>query len=595
MVRYIDKSSRDQRLQNALEHLVSGEPVNSATARDAILDSWRRSKFWDLSPDVLDPPYYSSIDHGGRLERAASAVIDHLERTLAGTSMSVILTDRHGRVLVRRSDDRQLLHRLDSINLAPGFSYAEEHVGTNGIGSAIECRNPFFVVGAEHFAHPLAAMSCAGSPIVHPITGRLEGVIDLTCAFENATPLMRALAMQAAGAIQQSLLDQRSLSEKSLLQGFLAANPSSNRPVVGISGDLVMTNAASAQLLNSADHHALRDAATRLARSRRRSSEFLLSSGVSTTLHVRSVDMFNGVILQLTFPKTPNDVPSALKVPSSPTINGLAGRSPAWQRAVQHVDAAYHERKRLLVVGEPGTGKLALLMATHEARRSSLPLLALEPAQLSPNAGAEHEAFIANQIHLGGGTLVFKHLDSLPDDGIPRISDWLTRRRNQPDLWITATFRIAPDVQVPEAIRSHFDCIIELPPLRHRLEDIHDIVSELLKSTSLARHVRVSSEAMHIIATYPWPGNVAELRDALNGALSHRTGDQITVGDLPAAIHRTTRRALSEWESTECDLIVNALREAHGDKGTAARRLGLSRATVYRKLRNYGIDTRTIR
>ena len=93
----------------------------------------------------------------------------------------MILTDSDGVVLERRTGDSALHQHLDKVWLAPGFSYAEKFVGTNGIGTALEGRGPAQVFGHEHYVEHLADLACAGAPIWHPVTGKLLGVVDLTC------------------------------------------------------------------------------------------------------------------------------------------------------------------------------------------------------------------------------------------------------------------------------------------------------------------------------------------------------------------------------------------------------------------------------
>jgi transcriptional regulator of acetoin/glycerol metabolism len=84
---------------------------------------------------------------------------------------SVILTDARGVVLRRLTADHDLERHLDSIQLAPGFSYAGEFAGTNGIGTALESGQAAHVSGHEHYAGQLADLACAAVPIRHPVSG----------------------------------------------------------------------------------------------------------------------------------------------------------------------------------------------------------------------------------------------------------------------------------------------------------------------------------------------------------------------------------------------------------------------------------------
>lgn len=576
------------RVERAKGGLLTDEPFDFSTVPDPILGSWRRSKFWGVSPDTLDPPFFDEIDVQGKLASAALPAIDHLEAVFAGTSMCVILTDRHGRVLQRRSEDSALLRHLDSIHLATGFSYAEEHVGTNGIGSAIEEREPFFVAGAEHFVHPLATVSCAGAPIVHPTTGRLEGVLDLTCRAGDATPLMQVIASEAARGISQLLLEQSSAAERSLFQEFVAANRRSVRAIVAVNEGVVITNTAAARLLNAVDHDVLSDAAQRMISTGRQTGEIQLSIGLMAKLHLRSTAACNGIVLELSVPRRSEARSAAPPSGLSRTELSLGGHSVSWERTLARVAASCRARERLLVVGEPGTGKLSLIVAAHRGCHPDLPLEIIRPTSLAPNRGADHEAF-ASTVPATGGTAVLQHLHTLSRNEISRITDWVRRRGRKGGLWIAATFCAAANEGVPDELTLAFDAVVEVPPLRYRVEDVRDLVPKLLERLAPGKGVTVGQDAMQLLLRHPWGGNVAELEASLHSALTHRSGAQIKAEDLPATIHSTKRGVLSEWEARECDLIVTALLEAEGDKVKAAQRLGISRATIYRKLRSYGI------
>jgi transcriptional regulator of acetoin/glycerol metabolism len=99
-----------------------------------------------------------------------------------------------------------------------------------------------------------------------------------------------------------------------------------------------------------------------------------------------------------------------------------------------------------------------------------------------------------------------------------------------------------------------------------------------------------SPEAMRVLTHSRWPGNVDQLVAVLRKVVATRRSGVIGVRDLPAECRTTTKRLLTPLESLECDAIVEALLDAGGNKVEAARRLAMSRATIYRKIRDYGIS-----
>ena len=131
----------DSRLARARERFLTAEPVEPGQVRDAILASWRRSREWHVAADRIDLSYVREPDLDTPLTRNALPVLQNLHENLQGQPVSVILADAHGVALSRLTADHDLERHLDRVQLAPGFSYAEEFAGTNGIGTAAQARS----------------------------------------------------------------------------------------------------------------------------------------------------------------------------------------------------------------------------------------------------------------------------------------------------------------------------------------------------------------------------------------------------------------------------------------------------------------------
>src|SRR5205823_4451437 len=178
---------------------------------------------WKVAADRVELSYVRDPNLDTPLTRNAVPVLRNLHEHLGGQPISVILTDAAGVVLSRMTADRDLERRLDSVQLAPGFSYAEERVGTNGIGTALEGGQPAHVFGHEHYAEDLEIFGCAGVPINDPLTGKLLGVVDLTCWRKDADALLVALAKTTADQITSALLTDSTARESRLLHEYLRA------------------------------------------------------------------------------------------------------------------------------------------------------------------------------------------------------------------------------------------------------------------------------------------------------------------------------------------------------------------------------------
>jgi signal transduction histidine kinase len=168
--------------------------------RQDILTSWQRCLVAGLRPDRFEVPYQPDVDDDGPLRWAAAPILDQVASDLEGTGVGLLLADARGQVVDRRAADTGILTRLDHIELAPGFLYSEDLIGTNAIGTAITQQGPSVVTGTEHFADALTAMACAATPVTDG-AGQVIGVIDLTCAAEDFNPMLLPFAKRAAWEI----------------------------------------------------------------------------------------------------------------------------------------------------------------------------------------------------------------------------------------------------------------------------------------------------------------------------------------------------------------------------------------------------------
>ena len=216
-------------LAEARDRFLAAEPVDKKAVRGPILASWWRSREWNVAANQLDLNYLGDPDLDTTLARAAEPVLRHLFEQLDGQPISIILTDATGLVLRRFTGDRDLERQLDTIMLIPGFSYSEEVVGTNGIGTALESGGPTHVFGHEHYAERLEGMACAGVPLRDPVSGKTVGVIDLTCWRRDADPLMLSLVRSTADQLNQALSETSNGRDLRLLQEYTRACPAYRR------------------------------------------------------------------------------------------------------------------------------------------------------------------------------------------------------------------------------------------------------------------------------------------------------------------------------------------------------------------------------
>ena len=277
-----------ERLAETRERFLTAEPVDPNRVRDTILASWWRSRRWNVAADRIDLTFLGDPDLDTPLTRSALPVLQHLREHLEGQPISVILTDAAGIVLTRLVADHDLDRHLDSVKLAPGFSYSEESVGTNGIGTALEGGRPMHVFGHEHYAENLEDLACAGVPIRHPISGKTLGAVDLTCWRKDADPLLITLAKTTADQITQALLTDSNAREFELLQEYLRACRHSAGIVLALNHDVVMMNEYARQALDPGDQAVLLGQATEALASRHSAAvELELPTGSRARMYCR--------------------------------------------------------------------------------------------------------------------------------------------------------------------------------------------------------------------------------------------------------------------------------------------------------------------
>jgi sigma-54 dependent transcriptional regulator, acetoin dehydrogenase operon transcriptional activator AcoR len=580
-------------LADARIRFLTADPFDPAQVRERILASWWRSRRWNVDADRISLPYVRDPNLDTPLTHSAAPVLDHLAQTLDGQPVSIILTDVDGVVLGRLTGDKTLERHLDGVQLATGFSYSEQFVGTNGIGTALEGREPMQVFGHEHYAEHLEDLACAGVPIHHPTTGKMVGVVDLTCWRKDASPLLMTLAKTTADQIQHAMLNDSGKRELALFREYLRTCRRQSGIVLALNNDVVMMNDYARQTLDPADQTVLLGhAAEALAAQRARPSCVDLPTGIKARVYCRPVKVEGGVaggvvhvkLLELGRADPAEPAPARTHLP------GVVGSGPMWARCCQDIDKHYGTGEWIALEGERGVGKLAVVRAVHQRRNPAGRLRVLDASEAGQGRGWTQS--VRREL-AGAGTVVLRHVDRLDARNLHELATVLQEARSAPGPkpWLVATLRTARKSQELTRLLQHFPSSVDVPPLRHHVEDLHELVPFFLVKLSHGGRLVCAPEAMQVLMRSKWPGNVGQLYEVLKTVVHRRRTGTIQVADLPPECRTVTRRVLSPLESIERDAIVQSLMEADGNKGAAARSLGVSRATIYRKIREYGIVT----
>ena len=589
----------------------------------ALAASWQRSASAGVDAATARAGYHDGLDVFGRLARCAQRVIDRLLDETVGMPLSIVLTDSKARILSRSDTDRRIGARMDSVSLSPGFGYAEGSIGTNGIGTVCEAGRPAFIVGPEHFHELLQPFACAGSPIRDPLTGRVEGVLDVSCLVKDSSPLMVSLVATAAHDIERSLLLDRSRAQQAIFETFIRLDARTRAAVMAVGDAVVMANAMTHSMFDPAEQGTITEHARGLM-VRRDSpvAQVELGSGKVVRLRgTRIVDGGNtaGIVIavdilaegrhrRVVVPPSatamtaatdvartqPSDAVAGdlpdLPAPRRPLVQIVDDHSPLWQRATDSIAAALAGGGALLVMGERGSGKATLVADVHSRLHPGGRSVVVEACDLVQSARG-----VARQ-RAGPGSLLylFKNVDRLTArgvEGLDAILDGLAGRDDTARVVATMDDAVRDSDQPFRELLGRFHTAVTVPPLRHRSSDLPELAKAVLGRLVPGRPVTVGPAAMRVLSRFTWPQNILQLESALAAALQQRPVGEIQVEDLPGYCHTAARRQLFGMEAMERDLIVSALRAADGNRVHAAAALGIARSSLYRKLKSFGITT----
>ncbi|WP_406367880.1 SpoIIE family protein phosphatase [Streptomyces sp. NBC_01546] len=397
------------------DRFLHGESVEGSV-RSPILSSWQRSRLLGLSPDQSELPFKQDFDPEGRLVRAARPVLDRLQSIFSGSLMNICLADGHGTVLERRFGEKSMLRHLSAIQSVPGFVFAEQFAGTNGIGLTLAERRLCEVYGAEHFAERSQSSACTAIPVRDQLSGHIEGVLCLGYPYTDADPAMIPVVRKAAEAIERRLMEQSSARERGLLHAYLDAASRARTGEDAWNGHAIGMDELLQSELEQSDQMTLKQKATELmSADRRAAAEVSLSRGRWVTLVSRPVTSpsgVEGVVIEVLLPEEserhapapagPPPGPLSRAAPSPATMAAVVPGAPGAPVSRGADDSAGGTVRGLVLVGEPEVGKYAV------AARRRLELLAEASNRIGTTLDVSRTAW------------------ELAEIAVPRLADFVT-------------------------------------------------------------------------------------------------------------------------------------------------------------------------
>ncbi len=303
----------------------------------------------------------------------------------------------------------------------------------------------------------------------------------------------------------------------------------------------------------------------------------------------------------------------------------LTGRSPGIEKLYRILSKVAFTTHPVLIVGEAGSGKGVVAQTIHmNGPRANEPFTTIECSAQDPAAviaalfGSRDSAALL----AGPGTVFLDEVSALPLELQARLSRSLESRqvrRGEGAEPRSLTARLLAStsrdlIQLVERGQFRKDLFyrlnvvnLRIPPLRERKEDIPLLTASILAGMDGGREsaYSIAQDCIRLLVDYEWPGNVGELRHALERAIALSSGPVLHPGDLPTQLqnaraereHRAAEqmtpaltvevRSIAEMEK---QAILTTLRQLSGDKIMAARLLGIGKTTLYRKLKEYGVS-----
>ncbi|KAA6167375.1 sigma-54-dependent Fis family transcriptional regulator [Pseudomonas veronii] len=603
----------------------------------SIARSWLRClEDYHLDPAQTIAP--TVLEHGRLLEsrerlqqvlHIAGSEMNSLHQQLSGAGHAVLLTDARGVILncVTASSERKIFERA---GLWLGADWSEACEGTNGIGTCLVERQSLTIHRDEHFRGRHTGLTCSASPVFDP-HGELLAVLDVSSAREAVSRQSQfhtmALVNLSAKMIE-SCYFLRHFENQWLLRFHLQAESvglfSEGLLAFDGEGRICAVNQSALNLLGQVRGGLLGQPVEALFEC---SLDQLLgraSANATTSWPLRTRD---GRHLFAALRGQPRGVgvPAPIaKLPEPPRLPGICLGDPALQNDFRKALRVFERDVPLLINGETGSGKEAFAKAVHHAsQRADKAFVALNCAAIPESlieselfgyrggsfTGARKEGMQGKLQQADGGTLFLDAIGDMPLALQTRLLRVLEDRMVVPlggepqaiDVRIiSATHRDllgrVADGSFREDLYYRLNGLeVGLPPLRER-SDKSQLLDFLLAEEAGGQAVLLELAARSALLRFAWPGNVRQMRTVLRTLAALCDDGRVGLEDLPAQIRQAQAQPVAEALSMESPLedaerlaLLAALEQQRWHMTHTAEQLGVSRNTLYRKLRRHGI------
>ncbi len=634
-------------IREVRSRFLSNGDVPEGLLPEPIYRSWERCVNTGLSIDLsmqvapADVRVLTELKQKNiQLLQQSQVEMENLYSHIQGTQSMVILSDADGTIL-HALGDPDFMTKAQRVALQPGVSWREDATGTNAIGTALVEQAPVFVMGAEHYCERNGFLNCSAAPIVDPY-GSIVGVLDLSGDHRQPQEHTMALVRMSAQMIENRLFNDQFSREitirfhnraefiHTIWEGIAVFSPEGHLLAANRSGlfQLGLNNLAQQRV----GFEQLFDVSLNL---------FLDASRKKLTNAYTTLTLRNGVKL---FAKTDAGQHSLLSVKARPEIENVTKQNEtlaldalllgdeAVAKTIAKAKLAIGHDIPILIEGETGTGKELLAKAIHQSgMRKQGQFVAINCAAIPEGLieaelfGHEEGAFTGSrrrgsrgrvqQAH--GGTLFLDEVGDMPLTLQARLLRVIQEREVMP---LGGGKAVAVDICIISATNCNLKQKVEngefredlyyrlnglrltLPALRER-KDIEALITHILKHQLNKPYLTLHADVLSLMLGHPWPGNIRQLSHVLRSAIIMVQGDELKLEHLPEDFledgamreqiafenKNFNTNQVTNISDAESLLIKQSLTNERGNMAAVAKALGISRATLYRKVKQYAL------
>lgn len=625
------------KIESAWENFIAGEIIPDFNLpRNPILESWKRSKEMGVPYNLKCAPLKLN-EHDIMVERERQhnlfmiidSYLDSIFKIFHDENMAVSFSNEKGIILSIRAG-KSMLGNCHGINYLLGAGWSENDCGTNSIGTSLYTGKPIQIYATEHYCKMAHSINCSSAIIKEPSSEIVLGALTIT-THKNIVPAHTLnWAISEAQKIENAIEYHLQEESTSLMNCLFEMN---EQPCIicKLDGKISKIN-KSAQMLGVKVGDRIENSfvfpkysrfdelfdntyKTICCKTEQRYIVTIIPWRIGNNI-IGAIAYFQKESLFL------NQGNSAKLTSDRSEFKCIIGKSPAFRQVIDLADKFSDSDMPILITGETGTGKEVLARAIHNNSCRK------EKIFLPVNCGAIPKELISSELfgyvegaftgtkkggRIGkieassGGTLFLDEICEMPIDMqiyLLRVLEEGTITRVGSNEAIPVNLRIIcatnkdirHEVEIGNFRKDLYYRLnpveLHLPTLRDRGDDIILLAEHFLKLN--LQDFKLSADAAELLMNYSWPGNVRELKSVINRAIllsknSIITSNELFIHDKKQEIkYSKTHTEINEKRPTS-DLIKQVIEECGGNKSLAARRLKISRMTLYRRIKEYNL------